>query len=97
VTLCAPIGSRRLLIAFLAWLLAAFVPAYDAARLPAILSALLSLARLPLLPVSTVFTAGAGGSLDWSSLDGLGVEAVYAGALTVLAGFLLEKRELLLH
>jgi len=97
VTLCAPIGSRRLLIAFLVWLLAALVPAYDAARLPAILSALLSLARLPLLPVSTVFAAGAGGNFDWPTLVGLAVEAVYVGALAVFAGFLLEKRELVLH
>jgi len=76
---------------------AALVPAYDAARLPAILSALLSLARLPLLPVSTVFTAGAGGSFDWPALTGLAVEAAYVGVLAVFAGFLLEKRELLLH
>ncbi len=97
VTLCAPIGSRRLLIAFLTWLLAALVPAYDAVRLPAILSALLQLTRLPLRPVSTVFTTGVGGSFDWPALAGLAVEIVYVGVLAVFAGFLLEKRELLLH
>jgi len=97
VTLCAPIGSRRLLIAFLTWLLAALVPAYDAVRLPAILSALLQLTRLPLRPVSTVFTTGVGGSFDWPALAGLAVEIVYVGVLAVFAGFLLEKRELVLH
>ena len=97
VTLCAPIGSRRLLIAFLAWLLAALIPAYDIARLPAILSVPLSLARLPLPPVSTVFAAGAGGTFDWPALAGLAVEAVYVRVLALFAGSLLEKRELLLH
>jgi len=97
VTLCAPIGSRRLLIAFLAWLVAALVPAYDAARLPAILAELLNLTRLPLLPISTVFAATTGGSPGWPILAGFAIEAVYVGVLAVLAGFLIERRELLLH
>ncbi len=97
VTLCAPIGSRQVLIVFLAWFIAAFLPVRDAAHLPAILPALMGLARLPLAPFSTLFEGGATGADAPSILLALAVEAGYIGALAWVAGALLERRELLLH
>jgi len=97
VTLCAPIGSRAALILFLVWFIAAFLPVRDAAHLPAVLPALVGLARLPLAPFSTLFGAGATGADVPSILLALAVEAVYIGALAWIAGVLLERRELLLH
>ncbi len=52
---------------------------------------------LPLAPFSTLFDASATGAGAPSILLALAVEAVYSGALALLAGALLEQRELLLH
>ena len=56
-----------------------------------------TLVLLPLIPVGICYNIGVNSSLDSSALPGFLLVALYIAALVWLAGYWLERRELLLH
>ena len=57
----------------------------------------LSISRLPLIPVGICYNIGANSSMDASALPGFLIVALFIAGLVWLAGYWLERRELLLH
>jgi hypothetical protein len=53
--------------------------------------------RLPLIPVGICYNIGVNSSIDASAVHGFLLIALYIGGLAWLAGYWLERRELLLH
>jgi hypothetical protein len=58
---------------------------------------MLSFSRIPLAPVAVCYNIGVNGSIDASSLWGLPLILAYIAGLTWLAGYWLDKEELLLY
>ncbi len=97
IALCPPMATRRKRIYFLAWLalvLFSFKPIF---AIPAWLESMLSISQIPLWPVGECYTLGATGSFDLFSLLGLLLVACYCILIAYVAGYWLEKRELLLY
>ena len=97
IGLCAPIATRGQRIIFLLWIvivLFSFKPVLD---IPDWLDNILSVTRLPLWPLQTCYTLGLTGSFDLFSLLALLLLAIYAVLISLIAGYWLEKRELLFH
>lgn len=97
VALTSPIGTRRTRILFLAWVAIVLFSASPIFRLPDLVINVLSVSRLPLIPVGICYNIGANSSIDASALPGFLLVALYIGGLTWLACYWLERRELLLH
>jgi hypothetical protein len=57
----------------------------------------LSISRLPLIPVGICYNIGVNSSFDISALPGFLLVALYIAGLVWLTGYWLERRELLLH
>jgi hypothetical protein len=91
--LSAPVSTRIELIGFLAWLVVALSSYASAGPF----APLLSVARLPLLPVAACFNLGIGGSLSWQEVAALLVQAGYVAALVLFAQWQLAHRDLLLQ
>ncbi len=94
VALSSPMATRLIRIFFLLWLVLAFAP------LPGVdwQATLLSVIRLPLLPLATSIGLGTTPALGMVGvLWPLLVEALYLLALTLAADFLLARRDLILH
>jgi hypothetical protein len=56
-----------------------------------------TISRLPLIPVGVCYNIGANSSIDTSALPGFLVVTLHIAGLVWLAGYWLERRELLLH
>lgn len=97
VTLTSPTGTRRQRIVFLAWIAIVLFSASPIFRLPDVVINILGVTRLPLIPVGICYNIGVNSSLDSSALPGFLLVALYIAALVWLAGYWLERRELLLH
>jgi len=57
----------------------------------------LSFARIPLAPIGVCYNVAVNGSLDLTNLTGFLGIALYIAGLVLLAGYWLERRELLLY
>lgn len=91
VLLCLPITTRFHRILFLAWLVAALASfRYDGP-----LVWLVSVARLPLVPVAASFGLGARGAIGWVGLGALAGDALLVALALRLAVVLLARRDLL--
>lgn len=97
VALCTPMATRLNRIFFLAWVALALFSFKPIIPIPTWLEATLSLAQLPLWPVAACYNLGVSGNIDLFSLIGLLLVAVYCVLIALVAGYLLEKRELLLY
>lgn len=97
VALTSPIGTRRKRMLFLAWIAIVLFSASPIFRLPDLVMNVLSIARLPLIPVSISYDIGVNSSIDASALPGFLLVALYIVGLVWLASYWLERRELLLH
>lgn len=97
VALTSPIGTRRKRMLFLAWIAIVLFSASPIFRLPDFVISILSISRLPLIPVGICYNIGVNSSLDISALPGFLLVAIYIAGLVWLAGSWLERRELLLH
>lgn len=97
VALCTPMATRLKRIYFLAWValvLFSFKPIF---AIPAWLETVLSLSQIPLWPVAECYTLSVTGNADLFSLLGLLLIACYCILIALVAGYWLEKRELLLY
>ncbi len=95
--LTSPIGTRRKRMLFLAWIVLVLFSASPIFRLPDFVINVLSIVRLPLIPVGICYNIGVNSSIDISALPGFLLIALYIAGLVWLAGHWLERRELLLH
>lgn len=97
VALCSPMATRLKRIYFLTWvalLLFSFKPIIT---IPAWLEALLSVTQIPLWPIIACYTLSASGTFDLLSALGLVLVACLCVLIALVAGYWLEKRELLLY
>lgn len=97
IALSSPIGTRRARIFFLVWIAAVLFSASPVFRLPDPVIAILSISRLPLIPVGICYNIGVNSSIDASALPAFLIVALFIAGLVCLAGYWLERRELLLH
>ncbi len=92
VVLSTPIATRRIQIVFLAWLAVVLY----ANGSPTLLAQYLSIASLPLAPFAACHSFGSTGIIDGYGLIMVILEIGYIVGLTLLAGFWLRKRDLIL-
>jgi hypothetical protein len=93
VALSPPLATRLQRIIFLAWLVLALTPPLDLGPLPT----LLAIARGPMLPLAACYTLGGPPGFNLVAIWAVPLVAVYTIALTLLAGFWLARRDLILH
>lgn len=91
--LSSPMSTRVELIGFLAWLVLALSSYASAGPF----APLLTVARLPLLPVVACLNLGIGGSLSWQEVAALLAQAGYVAGLVYFAQWQLVRRDLLLQ
>lgn len=96
VALTSPIGSRRKLMVFLVWVALVLFSISPVVLVPDAALNVLSIVRIPLAPITWCYGVSVSGYMSMDLLWGtLGV-AVYVAGLGRLAGYWLEKKELLL-
>ncbi len=93
VALSPPLATRLYRIFFLAWLVLALAPPFDAGPLPT----LQAIVRGPALPLAACYTLGGPPGVNPAALWAVPLVAVYSIALTLLAGWWLARRDLILH
>src|SRR5579875_3028263 len=97
VTLSPPVATRLKRIIFLAWLVIVLFAQSPVSWLPQAVLSVLRLASIPLQPLIACYNISVTGTIGWTGAVGLLVEVAYVIALALLAGYWLEKRELLLY
>lgn len=90
VVLSVPVATRRIQIAFLAWL----VLILSSNNVPSFILAVFTLIRLPLAPLAACYNLGTT-SVSWSSLLMVLLALGSIVGLTVLAAYWLNKRDLI--
>ena len=93
VALSPPLATRLQRIFFLAWLVLALTPPIDFGPLPT----LQAIVRGPVLPLAACYTLGGPPGFNATASWAVPLVALYTIALTLLAGFWLAKRDLILH
>jgi len=97
VSLCSPIATRFKRICFLAWLALMLFSFRPILSIPTWLETVLSLSQIPLWPAAECYTLSTTGNPGVLSLLGLVLIACYCIVIALVAGYWLEKRELLLY
>jgi hypothetical protein len=97
VSLYSPIATRLKRIYFLAWLALVLFSFRPILSIPTWLETVLSISQIPLWPVAECYTLSVTGNPDLLSLLGLLLIACYCLVIALVAGYWLEKRELLLY
>jgi len=64
---------------------------------PAPIAAILSITRIPLIPVIACYNLGANGAIGWSGMLALAIDIAYIIGLSLLAAYWMAKRDLILH
>ena len=91
VALSPPMARREHRIVFLAWLvLALYLYTYSGP-----LASVLTVVRMPIWPLTTVFAFGDAGTIGWLGLAALCIDALYVHGLLQAAELLLARRDLL--
>ena len=93
VTFSTPIATRTARILLLAWVAAVL---YSSTSLGPV-AAVLSITRIPLMPLAACYNLGTTGSLGWAGMLALLVDAAYIVGLTLLAEYWMSRRDLILH
>lgn len=93
VTFSAPIATRPARILLLAWFAAVL---YSNTSLGPI-AAVLSVSRIPLLPLAACYSFGTTGTIGWSGVGALLLMVGYIVGLTLLAEYWMRKRDLILQ
>ncbi|HLI08604.1 MAG TPA: hypothetical protein VKV40_18725 [Ktedonobacteraceae bacterium] len=93
VTFSAPIATRLARILLLAWVAAVLYSGTS----PGPVTAILSVARVPLMPLAACYNLGPGGTTGWSAVLAVVIDIAYIIGLTLLAERWLAKRDLILH
>jgi hypothetical protein len=93
VTFSAPIATRLARILLLAWVAAVL---YSSTSLGPIAS-ILSITRIPLIPVIACYNLGANGTIGWSGALALAIDIAYIIGLSLLAAYWMAKRDFILH
>lgn len=97
ISLCSPIATRIKRIYFLAWLALVLFSFKPIIAIPSWLETILSISQIPLWAVAECYTLSVTGSADFASLIGLLLVACYCVLIAFVAGYWLEKRELLFY
>lgn len=97
VAFTSPIGTRRKRMLLLLWIAVVLFSLSPLVLLPQQVIAVLSITRIPLAPVGVCYNVSVSGSMDISALWGFPLIAMYIVGLAWLAGYWLEKKELLLY
>jgi hypothetical protein len=95
--LSSPMATRLKRIIFLAWLALVLFAQSPVFWLPEVVMSVLRFASLPLLPLIACYNISVAGTLGLAGALGVGVEGVYVVVLVLIAGYWLERRELLLY
>lgn len=93
VVFSAPIATRRARILLFAWFAAVL---YSNTSLGPV-AAVLSVVRIPLIPLTICYSFGTTQSIDWSGIVALVMSAVYIVGLTLLGEYWLKRRDLILQ
>lgn len=93
IVLYRPLATRLLQIIFLLWCVAML---YSSTTIN-IIAQYLSIAHLPLIPITVCYSLGTGGAFDIYSFGMVLVTIGYTIVLAFLANFLLNRRDLILH
>jgi hypothetical protein len=93
VAFSAPIATRLARIVLLAWLA---VVLYSNGSLGPV-AAVLSVTRIPLIPLTICYSFGTTSNIGWYGLTGLVMIALYIVGFTLLAEYWMRKRDLILH
>jgi hypothetical protein len=93
VLLLAPVGTRRIQIVFLAWLM---IVLYASTHFD-IVSQYLVVLRIPLNPFFLCYSVGLNGTIDLYGIGMMILTAAYIFGLILLAQFWLSRRDLILH
>src|SRR5205807_5888561 len=93
IALSSPVATRQVRIVFLAWLAAVLY----SNTTPGTLAAVLSVTRLPLIPLATCYSLGGMSHISWHGLGAVLMDGVYVVGLTLVAEFWMRRRDLLLQ
>lgn len=91
VAFSAPIATRLARIVLLAWVAAVLYSGTS----PSPIATILSITRIPLMPLAACYNLGASGTIGWSGA--LVIDIAYIIGLTLLAEYWMAKRDLILH
>jgi len=97
VALSSPIATRLKRILFLVWVAIVLFSISPIFQLPDPFINVLGIVRVPLWPISACYQVSVSGTIGLPGILGLLLEAVYVVGLAIIAGFWLERRELLLY
>lgn len=97
VALSSPIAIRLKRILFLAWIAVVLFSISPIFELPTSILNVLGIVRIPLWPISACYQVSVSGTIGLTGLLGMLLVAVYIIGLTLIAGYWLERRELLLY
>ncbi|HEX6108653.1 MAG TPA: hypothetical protein VFZ02_04510 [Ktedonobacteraceae bacterium] len=97
VALSSPIATRLKRIFFLAWIAVVLFSISPIFELPTSILNVLGIVRIPLWPISACYQVSVSGTIGLTGVLGMLLVAVYIIGLTLIAGYWLERRELLLY
>ena len=97
VAFTSPIGTRRKRMLLLLWITVVLFSLSPLVLLPQQVMDVLSIVRIPLAPVGVCYNVSVNGRIDLSAVWGFPLVVVYVACLAWLAGYWLEKKELLLY
>lgn len=97
VTLSSPIATRLKRILFLAWIAVVLFSISPIFELPTSVLNVLGIVRIPLWPIQACYQVSVSGSMSFTGVVGIILVAVYIICLALIAGYWLERRELLLY
>lgn len=93
VAFSAPIATRLARIVLLAWVAAVLYSGTS----PGPIAAILSITRIPLMPLAACYNLGTNGTIGWSGALAFVIDIAYIIGLTLLAEYWMAKRDLILH
>ena len=93
VTFSAPIATRPARILLLVW----FAAVLYSNTTPGPVAAILSVSRIPLLPLATCYSFGTTGTIGWAGVGALLLMAGYVVGLTLLGEWWMRRRDLMLQ
>lgn len=97
VALSSPIATRLQRILFLVWIAVVLFSISPIFQLPDAVINVLGIVRAPLWPIAACYNVSITGTLGLPGLLGLLLEGVYVVGFALVAGYWLERRELLLY
>ena len=97
VALSSPMAIRLYRILFLVWIAVVLFSISRIFALPASVLNILGIVRIPLWPISACYQVSVSGTIGLTGVVGLLIEVGYIIGLVLIAGYWLERRELLLQ